>query len=138
MTVLTTAVRDIAGADDRTIFTFEIPIVRGSTDGGVVTVRQCRYVASGGVLTTDDLEPGPAVLRMSSGLSTEYRITIPDSAEPVQLWPLIDAATPPGESVQWGTGYVRDAGGVARVRAVPAADYPGLVKDPATYYILFE
>ncbi len=138
MTVLTANVRDIAGVDDRTIFTFEIPTVRGSTDGGVVTVRQCRYVASDGVLTTDDLEPGPAVLRMSSGLSTEYRITIPDSAEPVQLWPLIDAATPPDESVQWGTGYVRDAGGVARVRAVPAADYPGLVKDPATYYILFE
>ncbi|MDV2477145.1 hypothetical protein F8M49_20710 [Rhodococcus zopfii] len=136
MTVLTTHVRDIAGADDATVFTFETPTVRGGADGGVVTVRSRRYTAEYGVLTTDDLEPGPAVLRLSGGMHVDYRITIPDSDVVVQLWPLIDAATPPDDTA-WMTGFVRNAGGVARIQSVPAADYPGLVKDPNTFYILY-
>lgn len=137
MTVLTANIRDIAGADDRTIFSFETPSVRASVSGGVVTARQSRYLAAGGVLTTDDLEPGPAILRMSSGPPTDYRITIPNSATPVQLWPLIDAATPP-DSPEWATGFVRNAGGVARVQAMTESEYTALqsagLDDPDTVY----
>ena len=136
MTILTASIRDVATADDRTIFTFQAPTVRESAGGGVVTVTRGRYRAADGVLTTDDLEPGPAILHLSSGHT--YHITIPESAEPVQLWPLIDAATPPDQSGVWGTGYVRDAGGVSRVQALPVDDYPEMVKDPSTIYFLFE
>lgn len=91
MTVLTAKVKDIAGADDRTMFTFEIPTVRGATDGGIVTVRERRYTAEYGQLITDDLEPGPAVLHLSGGLSRSFTITIPEATDPVQLWPLLEA-----------------------------------------------
>ncbi|WP_407107878.1 hypothetical protein [Rhodococcus aetherivorans] len=137
MTVLTANIRDIAGADAATVFTFEVPSVRAGTDGGLVTVRSYRCTAEHGVLTTEDLEPGPATLRISGGRAVEYRITIPDSDTPVQLWPLIDAATEP-DNTAWATGFVRNGGGIARTQAIPAADYPGLVKDPATMYFLFE
>lgn len=136
MTILIANIRDVAGIDDRTTFTFEIPIVRGSTTGGVVTSRQSSYRAADGVLTTDDLEPGPAVLRIS-GTPIDFHITIPADSDPVQLWPLIDAATPP-DGTAWMTGFVRNAGGVARIQAVHVDEYPGLVKDPATFYVLYE
>lgn len=136
MTVLTATVRDIAGADDRTRFLFFVPIVRG--DGGTEVVTTRRYSASavGGVLTTPDMEPGPAVLKLS-GSATEYHITIPDSETPVQLWPLIEAATPP-DNTAWTTGFVHNADGVARVQAVPQTEYGAMVKDPATLYFLYE
>lgn len=141
MTIVTGNIRDIAGADDATVFTFETPVVRGSSAGGVVTIRARRYTAEYGLLTTDDLEPGPAVLHLSGGMRADYRITIPDSATPVQLWPLIDAATPP-EHEAWMTGYVRNAGGVARVAAMVDEEYWQLVADglddPATVYITVE
>lgn len=136
MTVITSYIRDIADADPSTVFTFDIPAPRGGSGGiGVVTTRARRYTAVHGVLTTDDLTPGPAVLRIS-GHPTEYKITIPDSADPVQLWPLIDAATPPGAG-ELTTGFIRNGTGVARMAAVPAADYPAMVKDPATVYFLY-
>lgn len=136
MTVLTSTIRDIAGADNATIFTFETPVVRGGSDGSVVTVRARRYNAESGQLTTDDLEPGPAVLHLSGGMSVSYRITIPDSDTPVQLWPLIDAATEP-DNQAWMTGFMRNAGGLARGKAMPLADYASAPKDPETLYILF-
>ncbi|MCK8675023.1 hypothetical protein M1M07_28435 [Rhodococcus sp. HM1] len=141
MTVLTANVRDIAGADDATVFTFETPAVRGGLDGSVVTIRARRYTAEYGVLTTDDLEPGPAVLHLSGGMRADYRITIPDSTTPVQLWPLIDAATPP-DNEAWMTGFVRNGGGVARVAAMVDDEYWLLVADglddPATVYFTVE
>lgn len=141
MTIVTGTIRDIAGVDAATVFTFETPTVRGGLGGSVVTIRARRYTAEHGVLTTDDLEPGPAVLHLSGGMRADYRITIPDSATPVQLWPLIDAATPP-ENEAWMTGYVRNAGGVARVAAMVDDEYWQLVADglddPATVYITVE
>lgn len=141
VTVLTATIRDIADVDDRTVFTFVLPTVRETADGGVATVRERRYTAESGVLTTGDLEPGPAVLRISGFANGDYHITIPDSDEPVQLWPLIDAATPP-EHEAWMTGYVRNAGGVARVAAMVDEEYWQLVADglddPATVYITVE
>ncbi|WP_418346225.1 phage upper tail fiber protein [Rhodococcus pyridinivorans] len=94
MTVLTSKVKDIAGADDRTMFTFEIPTPRGANDGGIVTIRERRYTAEYGQLTTDDLEPGPAVLHLSGGLAGPFSIVIPESDDPVQLWPLIESQVP--------------------------------------------
>lgn len=134
MTVITTTVRDIAGIDDRTVFTFKVPRLRADT--GVITSRGYTITAVAGVFTTPDLAPGPAIVAVSNS-PDEYQITIPDSETPVQLGPLIDAAIPP-ENATWGTGYVRDAGGVARVHALPVAEYADLDHDPATFYILFE
>ncbi|WP_072814264.1 hypothetical protein [Rhodococcus zopfii] len=136
MTIVTGNIRDIAGVDDATVFTFETPTVRGGLGGGVVTIRARRYTAEYGVLTTDDLEPGPAVLHLSGGMRADYRITIPDSDTPVQLWPLIDAATEP-DNTAWMTGFMRNAGGLARGKAMPLADYASAPKDPETLYILF-
>lgn len=136
MTVITSLVRDIAAADAATVFTFEVPRTRGGAAGtGIVTTRAHRYTSEHGLLTTDDLDPGPAILRLS-GVPGEYRITIPDSTDPVQLWPLLDAATPPSDG-EWGTGVVRNGGGVSRAVAVESPDYPGLVKDPATIYFVY-
>ncbi len=137
MTIITSFVRDIAGADAATVFTFEVPQARGVGSGaGVVTVRSQSYTAEHGLLTTDDLSPGPATLRLS-GQPGEYRITIPDSTEPVPLWPLMDAATPPGPGA-YTTGFIRNGGGLARGEAVSLADYPGLLKDPETVYFIFD
>ena len=136
MTVLTANIRDIAGADDATVFTFEIPTVRGGVDGGVVTVRPRRYTAEYGVLTTDDLEPGPAVLRLSGGVNATYEIVIPDSPTPVDLWPLMDAGmpqdpAPPGR-------YVVNAGGVARQLWISQSEWDEIAPgDPDTTYLVY-
>lgn len=137
MTVLTSNVRDIAGADDATVFTFEIPVVRGAADGGVVTVRSSRYTAEYGVLTTEDLEPGPAVCRLSGGLSAEYQITIPESSTPIQLWPLLEAGAPQAPEI--AGRYVINAGGVARAQWISQANWSAIAPgDPDTTYYVYE
>lgn len=137
MTVLTATVRDIAGIDDATTFTFYVPSVRQDDAGtaGLVTPPRYRANAVDGVLTTPDMEPGPAVLRIS-GDPNEYRIVIPASATPLELWPLIDAGMPPpvGEP-----GFVRNAGGIARMQRITESAYAALATpDPETLYITFE
>ncbi len=137
MTILAGFVRDIGAFDDHTVFTFSVPVIRDVGSGaGVVTTREVDCRAESGVLTTPDLAPGPCEL-VIQGDPRVYRITIPDSADPVLLWPLVQAATPP-EPGEWATGFVANGGGVARVQAVPLADYPAMEKDPATLYALFE
>ncbi|MCA1009010.1 hypothetical protein LCL87_25140 [Rhodococcus hoagii] len=137
MTILTGTVRDIGAYDDLTNFTFATPTVREDDSGdGIITTRKVRCQAAAGVLTTPNLEPGIAILTIQ-GDPRPYQITIPDSPTPVQLWPLIQAATPPDPGA-WTTGYVSNAGGIARVKAVPLTAYPGMAKDPATVYVLFE
>lgn len=134
MTVLTGNIRDVAGYDDLTVFSFHVDRLRESGTGGVVTRRTYRVQATAGILTTPDLEPGEAVLTVQND-PAEYRIVIPTSATPVELWPLIDAATPPPPGTDT-TGFVRNANGELRTFIAAQADYPGLVKDPATLYIL--
>lgn len=137
MTILVGFVRDIGAFDDLTVFKFEVPAIRDGGDGaGIVTTRTVRCQAENGILRTPDLAPGPAILTIQ-GDTREYHIGIPDSGTEVLLWPLIHAATPPDPGT-WTTGFVANAGGIARVHAVLLADYPGMEKDPATLYALFE
>lgn len=137
MTILTGFVRDVGAFDDLTVFKFEVPVIRDVGDGaGVVTTRSVRCTATGGVLTTPDLAPGPARLTIQGDPRT-YHITIPDSEESILLWPLIQAATPPDPG-EWTTGFVVNHGGISGMKAVPLADYPTMPKDPATFYALFE
>lgn len=138
MTILTGFVRDIGNLDELTTFKFAVPVIRDVGDGaGVVTTRKilCQADASG-VLTTPDLDPGPAILTIQ-GDPQQYHITVPDSDDPVLLWPLIQAATPP-EPGAWTTGFIADGGGITRAKAVPIDDYPDIPKDPATLYIIFD
>lgn len=136
MTILTGTVRDIGAYDDTTLFTFATPVVREDDSGsGIVTTRKVRCRAEDGVLTTPDLEPGVATLTIQ-GDPRVYQITIPNTPT-AQLWPLIHAATPPDPG-SWTTGFISNAGGIARAQAVPLAAYPGMVKDPETFYVLFE
>lgn len=91
----------------------------------------CRLV--NGVLTSPNLVPGPAVVQVGN---ETYDIEIPDSAAPVQLWPLIDAGMPPPVNVP---GFVRNAGGIARITRVTRDEYAALTNpDPETLYIVFE
>ncbi|AEV51993.1 hypothetical protein [Prescottella equi] len=137
MTILTGTVRDIGAYDDLTVFKFATPVVREDDSGdGIITTRKVRCQANAGVLTTPDLEPGIAILTIQ-GDPHPYQITVPDSPTPVQLWPLIQAATPPDPG-SWTTGYISNAGGIARAQAVPLTAYPGMVKDPETFYVIFE
>ncbi|MEV0357089.1 hypothetical protein AB0H71_13610 [Nocardia sp. NPDC050697] len=133
MTVISEAVEDIAGADDTTSFIFAVPALRDSGTG-MVTTRTIRLKAHGGVLTTPDLQPGPA--DVSVGLKT-YHIEIPDWPTSIRLSPLIAAALPvaPAEEI----GAVRNGGGVAIAKRHTLAEYEALPSiDPETLYVVPE
>ncbi|WP_261949471.1 hypothetical protein [Rhodococcus sp. T9N] len=132
MTVLTGQIRDVAEFDDQSVFAFQIPEIRG--DGNeVVTTRTYFVQAVNGVLTTPDLSPGPATLTVRA---KEYQILIPESGSPLPIWPLIDAGMP---APVGQPGFVRNAGGIARVQRTTIANYAAIPsKDPETLYITFE
>lgn len=132
MTVLTGQIRDVAEFDDQSVFAFQIPEIRG--DGNeVVTTRTYFVQAVNGVLTTPDLSPGPATLTVRA---KEYQILIPESGSPLPIWPVIDAGMPPPVGQP---GFVRNAGGIARVQRTTIANYAAIPsKDPETLYITFE
>ena len=99
----------------------------------VVQVRvPCRLVS--GVLTSPDLVAGPALVQIGS-VGPIYEIQIPESANPVRLWPLIDAGMP--QPPAGAPGFVRNGGGIARAEVAAMQDYPTHPKDPATMYFLF-
>lgn len=132
MTVIQEPIEDIAGASYDSAIRFRVPVLRESSDGTstVVTERHW-FMPVDGVLTTDDLDPGPAKVQIGS---MTYDIIIPVSSTPVRLWPLIDAGMPqPAPSTP---GFVKDGGGVTRVQAVNQATYESMVHDPATLYII--
>ena len=105
----------------------------GAGDFVVVQVRvPCRLVD--GVLTSPDLVAGPALVQIGS-VGPTYEIQIPESAEPVRLWPLIDAGMP--QPPAGAPGFVRNGGGMARTEVLAMPDYPMHPKDPATMYFLF-
>jgi len=90
MTILTANVRDIAGADRHTQFAFRA--ITRATGHDIITDTIYRtYANSAGIITTPDLEPGPAEVTISGRTSTTHPIVIPVSAEPVQLAPLLEA-----------------------------------------------
>ena len=135
VTVISEPISSIAGADDLTVFVFRSLRNRQSDDGtGFVTTRIETMQASGGVLTTPDMDPGPAAVKIGA---TEYKITIPDSDDPIRLWPLVEAGlpVPPAEEAT----AVRNGGGVRRIAVAELDDYLAMpTPDPETVYIVPE
>lgn len=133
MTIISEPIENIAGADNTSAFLFTAYTVRESDDGTkLVTTRPQRYTATAGVLTTDELDAGPAVVSIDGRV---FSIEIPDSATPVRLMPLIDAGlpVPPTQEAQ----AVRNGGGVARIQRISASAYAALVTpDPETLYVV--
>ncbi|WP_330253157.1 hypothetical protein OG874_00630 [Nocardia sp. NBC_00565] len=137
MTVISEPIEDIGGADNKTNFEFSSAIVRENNAGtGLITRRPVFLVAEDGVLTTPDLDPGMATVRIGQ---RAYLIDIPDSGTPVRLWPLIEAGLPiPPE--QEATAVI-NGGGVARVQAMTAAEYSDLTSsttpDPGSTFFVY-
>lgn len=133
MTIISEPIADIAGAAETDPIVFFTRVLRQNEAGtGTVTTDRHHYVPDGGVLMTGDLDPGPAQVRIGT---TTYPIEIPDSATPIRLWPLIDATITPSPSN--ASGYVKDAGHVARIQSISQADYAALATyDPDTLYVI--
>lgn len=134
MTVISEPIESIAGADNQTVFGFA-SLVRESFDGtGLVTAALVTMQAADGVLTTPDLDPGPAVVNVGQ---RHYEIEIPDSATPVRLWPLIHAGLPIPAAEE--ASAVRNGGGVARIQRITESAYLELLTpDPETLYVVIE
>lgn len=133
MTVISEPIENIAGADNTSAFLFTSAAVRESDDGTkLITTRPKRYTAVAGVLTTDELDAGPATVSIDG---RSFLIEIPESAGPVRLWPLIEAGLPIPPTQE--ASAVRNGGGVARIQRISAAAYAALVTpDPETLYIV--
>lgn len=132
MTIITEPVVNIAGLADNDAVTFFVGEIRRRASGhGIVTPKRVPVVPVNKVLTTPELNPGQAMVRI--GNST-YEIDIPDSATPVALMPLIEAGLPaPGLKPD----FVFNGGGIARAETMTLTEYSSAVKDPATLYFLY-
>jgi hypothetical protein len=135
MTVISEPVANIAGLDAGTDVVFFLEEPRVQTSGyGIITTTQVPVRPVAGVLTTPNLKPGVAKVKIGMHV---YRITIPDSAEAVALWPLIEAGMPVPPVADQG-GFVRNAGGISRVQRITESAYAALpTPDPETLYITF-
>lgn len=134
MTVVSETLTDAAGNPETKPLTFFIEQIRESASGtSTISVKRVDAPVVGGVLTVN-LDPGPARVEWRG---KTYAIIVPVSATPVRLWPLIDAGLPaPGLGEP---GFVRNAGGIARVQRTTIANYAAIPsKDPETLYITFE
>ncbi|MFC9761634.1 hypothetical protein [Rhodococcus jostii] len=134
MTVISEPVANIAGLTDHTPVIFSVEQIRVRASGtGIVTTSTHPVYAVDEVLTTPDLDPGPAKVTWAG---RTYTITIPESETPVALWPLIDAGLPDPTNEP---GVVRNAGGIARIQRITESAYAALdTPDPETLYITFE
>lgn len=133
MTVISEPVDNIAGADSRTTFEFATLLLRESADGtGTVTTAPYFVQATDGMLTTPDLDPGPAQVRIGQRV---YRIEVPDSPDPIRLWPLIEAGLPVAPVEE--AAAVRNGGGARRLEVDELADYEAIaVPDPETLFFI--
>lgn len=137
MTVITETIDTIAGADTTTTFQFASSLVRDSSgDNALITTAGVQVKPVNGVLTTPDLDPGPAVVQV--GVQS-FAITIPDSGTPIRLWPLIEAALPVPPAQQ--AAAVVNGGGAARIQVMTADDYATLVStttpDPGSIFLVY-
>jgi hypothetical protein len=138
VTVISDQIENIAGADNATTFTFYSPVVRDSDDGTalITTLTTAHLIATAGVLTTPDLDPGPATVRI--GLHA-FEIEIPDSPTPVRLWPLVEAGLP--VSADQVSSAVINGGGARRIQVMTAAEYAALVAittpDPGSIFFVY-
>lgn len=137
MTVISQSVTDIAGTPEVESIRFATYAIRDSSDGtSLITTKIHAYEPVAGVLTTGDLDPGPAKVIIGA---RAYAIEIPDSATPVQLWPLIEAGLP--IPVAEEASAVRNGGGFVRGQVLTAAEYSALVAattpDPGSIYFVY-
>lgn len=131
MTVISEPIESIAGADDATAFLFGANLRERADGMGFITDRWQRYTAVDGVLTTADLDHGPALVRIGG----ETRLVeIPDSGTAVRLWPIWEAGgQPTGDT----TSFVVNGGGLRRVEVLTQSEFTALATpDPATFYVL--
>lgn len=135
MTVITETLTDLAGTPHTEAVFFSTYILRENDDGDAIVTTSVRsYTPVDGVVTTEDLDPGPAKVRI--GMST-YDIEIPESATPVRLWPLIETGLPEPPSLVGA--YVVNGGGVARIQKISESAYLALsTPDPETLYVVLE
>lgn len=133
MTVISEKISDIAGLGAEEGVEFSTTSLRESADGtGIVTTTRHEVFPVDGVLTTPDLDAGPATVRIGM---KPYHIVIPESATPIRLWPLLDAVVDPPPPA--ATGFVKDGGNVARIKALTQAEYNAMTTpDPGTLYII--
>lgn len=117
MTVISEPVSTIAGADNNTTFEFSSPYVRAAGDD-LVTMRPVQLAAVDGVLTTPDLQPGPAVVRVGQRV---YQVNIPDEDDPIRLTDLIAEYEPLPPAVVSQAWLAAQEAGEARDQAVAAA-----------------
>ncbi|MBF6301153.1 hypothetical protein IU459_26945 [Nocardia amamiensis] len=133
MTVISEPISSIAGADNNTIFGFQSILDRESFDGtGMITTALYTVQAQGGVLTTANLDPGATVVYVGP---RRYLIVVPDSEDPIRLFPLIQAGLPipPAQEAT----AVRNGGGVARIQTSTQAAYNAIpTPDPETAYLI--
>ncbi len=137
MTVIVESIDTIAGADSSTVFQFSSPVVRDSSgDNALITTVSMQVKPVDGVLTTPDLDPGPATVQVGV---TPFAITIPDSPTPIRLWPLIEAALP--TSPAQAAKAVVNGGNAARIQVMTAAEYTALVAsttpDPGSIFFTY-
>ncbi len=135
MTIISEPLQDPAGRPETEPLAFYIETIRQNVSGtGTVSVKRVDVTPVAGVLTTPNLDPGPAEVQWRG---SRYKITIPNSPAPVRLWPLIDAGmAPPGINAP---GFVRNAGGAARIEVMTLAEYAAIAPgDPETVYITLD
>lgn len=132
MTVITEPVVNLAGLADNAPVTFYVGELRRRASGhGIVTPMRVQVIPVSKVLTTPDLNPGPAKVQWGT---KSFSITIPDSATPVPLWPLIEAGMQPSAP---SVDFVFNGGGIERAEAMSLIEYADTSEDPATMYFLY-
>lgn len=129
MTVISEPIENIAGADDKTAFLFGANLRENAAGTGFITDRWQRYTAVAGVLTTANLDPGLALVRIGG---ETRQVDIPDVGTSVRLFPLWEAGAPPPVNT---TSFVVNGGGIARVQKITESAYAALITpDPETEY----
>ncbi len=133
MTYIVDTLTDLAGTHETNPVIFSTHVIRDNDDGtAIVTTTTHSYRPVAGVITTGDLDPGPARVRIGARY---YDIDIPDWDTPIRLMPLIEAGLPvtPADEI----AAVRNGGGVARIQVLTEAEYAALTStDPETLYVV--
>ena len=140
MTILVEPMHDTAGGfGGAQPVTFKSLYVRQSFDGtGMITRDPVRVTPVNGILTTEELDPGPTLIK----IGPETRLCeIPDSGITLRLLPIWDggqpfgSATPSPFSEDW---YIRNGGSVYRFEDMSEGVFASLASvDPNTLYIVF-
>lgn len=134
MAVITEPLADVAGskATDPVIFWTE-ELRENEAGTGTTITRRHQFLPVNGVLTTTDLDAGPAKVKVAGVV---YSIVIPETDSTIRLWPLLDAAVP--NAGAGDPSFVRNANNIRRVADVTQSDYAALSPDPDTVYFVFE